>query len=380
VSRQVISMREHQPFELDRNVVEDVVRQATHPHEAHVISWQVRELTGGREVVSNIYQVTIAARLHDCQALADLIFILKIVRKTPDRLSPEHWNYWLREAAAYQSGALAALPAGLAAPKCYGVTEHDDAVWIWLDYIPSDHAATWSEADIGQVVFDLGRFNGAYLVHARLPVDSWVSRGWLRHYVNSYAAYIEQLPDLQKHPLVGRAVQPHLLPHVLRLVDEREWLLQLLDGLPQVFCHFDAWRGNLFVVPIPNNDTRLVAVDWAFAGIGAVGQELAPILFTQRRVPTVAELAIQHYVAGLRAVGWQGDERIIQLSSAVAAALVYGVAMVGMFIGNLLDERAHADLAAGFGVAVEQLPPRATAWVEFGLHYADLARAAATGI
>ena len=373
-------MRESQPFELERNVVEDVVRQATHPHVAHVISWHVRELTGGWEVVSNIYHVTITARLHGRRTPADLIFILKIVRKTPDRLSPEHWNYWLREAAAYQSEALAALPAGLAAPTCYGVTEHDDAVWIWLEYIPIDHASTWSEADIGHVAFDLGRFNGAYLAHALLPTDSWVSRGWLRNYVNAYAAYIEQLPDLQAHPLVGRAVAPHLLPQLLRLADERERLLQLLDGLPQVFCHLDAWRGNLFIRPTPHNDARLVAVDWAFAGIGAIGQELAPILFTQRRMPTIAERAVHQYVAGLRAVGWQGDEQIIQLSSAIAAALVYGVAMVGMFIGNLLDEHAHADLAAGFGVAVEQLPPRGTAWVEFGLHYAELARGAATGV
>jgi thiamine kinase-like enzyme len=174
--------------------------------------------------------------------------------------------------------------------------------------------------------------------------------------------------------LVGRAVAPRLLPDLLRLVDEREQLLNQLDGLPQVFSHLDAHRGNLFVTATPMGEQRLIAVDWSFAGVAAVGQELAPLLFTNRRVPAIYELATQSYVAGLRAVGWQGDEATVLWSSAVTTTLTYGVAMVGLFIGNLLDERQHADLAGGFGVAVEELPPRATAWVEYGLHYRDLAR------
>jgi len=39
-----------------------------------------------------------------------------------------------------------------------------------------------------------------------------------------------------------------------------------------------------------------------------------------------------------------------------------------------LDEEKHAELVDGFGITIEQLPPRANRWVEVGLDYADLAR------
>ncbi len=42
--------------------------------------------------------------------------------------------------------------------------------------------------------------------------------------------------------------------------------------------------------------------------------------------------------------------------------------------GNLLDEEKHAELVDGFGITIEQLPPRVNRWVEVGLDYADLAR------
>jgi len=39
-----------------------------------------------------------------------------------------------------------------------------------------------------------------------------------------------------------------------------------------------------------------------------------------------------------------------------------------------LDEEKHAELVDGFGITIEQLPPRVNRWVEVGLDYADLAR------
>jgi hypothetical protein len=373
-------MQTSQPsFALGRDAVEAVVQRATHPQAVQVTGWDVGTLSGGRETVSSIYHVDVSVWFQESRRSSTLRFILKIIRRTADRLSPQHWNYWRREAEAYRSGALAALPAGLSAPACYGVTAHEGMVWIWLEYAGQPDAP-WSEDTIGYVACELGRFNGSYLAETPLPTGAWLSRGWLRHYVNTYAASIERLPMLRAHPLAGRAVAPHLLSDLLGLVNEREHWLALLDGLPQVFCHQDAHRGNLFITGTRTNDARLVAVDWSFAGIAALGQELAPLLFTNRRVPNIYELATRQYVAGLRDAGWRGDEAMIGWSSAIAAALIYGVAMVGMFLDNLLDEREHPALEEGFGVTIEELPPRATAWVEFGLHAADVARRAVTAV
>jgi hypothetical protein len=365
-------MPDNQPIlELDRDAVEAAVLRATHSANVGVTGWRVSQLTGGREAESSIYRVDVDV---DSPSNDTLCFILKIIRITLERRLPEHWNYWQREALAYQSGALAALPAGLTAPTCFGVMARDNTIWIWLECLAEQNGTPWSETEIEYVAAALGCFNGSYLVETAVPQGPWVSQGWLRHYVNSHVAYIERLPELRQHPLAGKAVDPQLLPDLLRLADERERFLNQLDRLPQVFCHQDAHRGNLFITLTVTGEKQLVAVDWSFAGIAAIGQELAPLLFTNRRMPNIYELATQQYLAGLRAVGWPGSEATIRWSSAISAALVYGVAMVGLFIGKLLDEQAHAELVEGFGTPIEQLPPRATAWVEFGLRYADLAR------
>ncbi len=51
-----------------------------------------------------------------------------------------HWNYWKREALAYQSGILDSASSevgdGLAAPRCRGVVERSPTeVWLWLEDI-----------------------------------------------------------------------------------------------------------------------------------------------------------------------------------------------------------------------------------------------------
>lgn len=359
---------------LEREELTTVVRRATDTPTAQVVSWRINQLTGGRETVSRIYAVDVKVALPMRAQPVDLRLVLKLVRMTAERRSPDHWNYWLREANAYASGALADLPPGLSAPACYAVEIHDDVAWIWLAHMSGEQETNWTEIEIGAVCFELGRFNGAYLADTALPTGAWATRNWLRQYVAVNVPYLEQLPQLQDHWLVGQSVSPQLLSDLLRLVAEREQWLGLLDNLPQVFCHQDIHRGNLFLTRPSPDATQLVAIDWSFAGVAALGQELAAIFFTNRRLPNIYELATQNYIAGLRAVGWQGDETIILWSSAISAALNYGVAMVGLFIGNLLDEDKHAELIDGYGITIDQVPPRVNRWVEFGLDYANLAR------
>ena len=361
-------------LELAHDELEAIVQRATQSHAAQVVSWQVNQLTGGRETVSRIYQVDVQAQVPTSRQLVRLPLILKRVGMTPERLASTHWNYWLREAEAYASHSLTRLPASLAAPQCYGINRSEDVVWIWLEHVEASSVAQWTEAEIGPVCYELGRFNGAYLTDNALPTGAWATRDWLRQYVATTATYIEQLPNLQQHPLVGRAVDSQLLPELLRFVEEREHWLSQLESLPQVFCHQDIHRGNLFLSSALASQLQMVAIDWSFAGIAALGQELASILFTNRHVPNIFALATQQYTAGLRAVGWQGDEATVWWSSASTTALNYGVAMVGLFIEQLLDEQKHAQLVDGFGSTIEHLPPRVNRWIEFGLNYANVAR------
>src|SRR5690606_33156084 len=59
----------------------------------------------------------------------------------------------------------------------------------------------------------------------------------------------------------------------------RERWFAALDQLPQTFCHMDASRKNTFTRIGPDNRTQTVLIDWAFAGIAALAEELtSPIV------------------------------------------------------------------------------------------------------
>src|SRR4051794_12612363 len=152
--------------------LEAVVQRATQTEAAQIVSWQVAPLTGGRETVSAIYRLDVQVRVPRKHSPIVVPLVLKLVRMTPERRSSDHWNHWLREAEAYASGTLARLPAGLAAPACYGVYQHGDSVSIWLEYVAPSPAAQWTEADVGTVCYELGRFNGAYLRERTLPTGA----------------------------------------------------------------------------------------------------------------------------------------------------------------------------------------------------------------
>src|SRR5215207_8452267 len=119
----------------------------------------------------------------------------------------------------------------------------------------------------------LGRFNGAYLTERPLPAAEWLSRDWLRSWLAEGAAAIDQLPRHRAHPLLGRIYPAELSAELKNLWKRRDILLAALDRLPQVLCHQDAFRRNLFL-----RSGQLLAVDWAFLGVGPLGAELAPLV------------------------------------------------------------------------------------------------------
>lgn len=134
----------------------------------------------------------------------------------------------------------------------------------------------------------------------------------------------------------------------MRLWHERELFLTVLEHLPQTLCHLDAWHANLFITHTLPTDVRVVAVDWAFVGMGAVGQELAPLIGMSwadgdpGMPDAIEERVVAAYLQGLRTSGWQGREQDVRLGYAIAVALTYGLAGLGFILGIVLDERQHA--------------------------------------
>jgi hypothetical protein len=338
-----------------------------------VTDWRIRPLSGGWETTTSIYQV--AGRARRGEQAVDWTLILKIVRATADRIDPIHWNYWKREPLAYRSGLLDDMPGGIAAPRCYGVIERsDETIWIWLEELKDMAGSDWPLTAYRIAARQLGHFNGAYLAGWPLPAGDWVSQGWLRSYVEDYAPIIEQLPALQANLLVARAIPPRFRDDLLRLCLERHIFLEALDRLPQTFCHLDAWRWNLFLTAGADGQSQVAAVDWAFAGLGAVGQELAPLVFSNLADPGLEAYALDGYLEGLAAAGWQGETWTVRLGYLATTALEYGLAVVGFYLAALVDEAQHEMLEQSFGEPVGRLVEHYASWLEFALPRAEQAR------
>jgi len=111
-----------------------------------------------------------------------------------------------------------------------------------------------------------------------VPSLPWVSRNWLRGWFADITGTFNLLRRSLDHPLVEQLYPGDYLQRLLQVQDESEMFFKSLDLLPQTFCHMDAFRRNLFASKSPGGDDKTVAIDWAFTGQGAVGEELAPLV------------------------------------------------------------------------------------------------------
>ncbi|MDX6512673.1 MAG: hypothetical protein QOE36_2177, partial [Gaiellaceae bacterium] len=209
------------------------------------------------------------------------------------------------------------------APECHAALErgpHEIALWL-EDVQPTE---AWSVERVARTALELGRAQGTFLAGRPLPDEPWLSRRWLRAYVESKPARPELLDD--EHPVwrldaVRAAFPPSLRARLRRLWAERERLLALVESLPLTPSHLDFWPANL----VPRGG-ETVAVDWAFAGLAALAEDasnLVPDTVADHFLPSsvLPELDAAVYGAyreGLREAGRHGSERELRLGYTAA--------------------------------------------------------------
>ncbi len=345
--------------------------------------WSCRALGGGASEGIGLYRVSGLARVGG--ATRPWALVCKVCAPA-NGTDPGAWDYPPREPLAYGSGLLVALPGGLAAPRCLTVEAQPDGTSrLWLEAVADARPGAWSRDRYALVARRLGRFSGAYLAGAPLPDEPWLSRGWLRDFIapsGPALAELERLAAPGGPPLLRRLYPPTVVAELGRLWAERERLLAALDRLPRTFCHHDAFRRNLLHRAGPDGE-GLVAIDWAYAGLGAVGEELgqlvvASLYFFEAKGIGPRDLAaacFAGYVAGLREAGWAGDERHARLGFAVDAALRTTVGLLPVIVPLVADPARRPVAEDRFGRPLEDV---VAAWAElwplqFGL--AEEARA-----
>ncbi len=228
---------------------------------------------------------------------------------------------------------------------------------LWLEFVQDDLPKPWLAEHYRDIARCLGCFNGTYLAGKPLPQEPWLSRRWLRKYIEIAAPNIQDLPALRKAPSFQAAYAPLGDGFILEAWERREEFLSVLERLPQTLCHQDAFDGNLFWRRGAGGQGQVVGLDWAFTGIAAVGEELAPLV-TMASIPMAGqhtswmrfyEICLEGYLAGLADAGYTADPRLVRFSSLTTIFYRYFFgAALGEMWSVLRDERTHPMMAAAF--------------------------------
>jgi hypothetical protein len=361
---------------IDQTTLTPLVQQALGSTNVEVAEWRHEPVIGGLEMSSNLYCFAGRARVED--ETLPWTLILKIVQATPDhRGDPQGVRYWKREALAYQVGLLDDLPGGLAAPRCYGTVEQPDGTyWTWMEEV-RDEVGEWSLEHYGEVARCLGQFNGAYLVGKPLPDHPWLTRKWLSKYVERAAPGVELLLNSLDHPLIRRSLPGVTSEFIHRIWGERHEALEEIERLPQTFCHLDAFCRNLFSRHDADGGHQVVAVDWSYAGIASVGEEIAPLVAASVAFGTtkpadhleLEQIVLEGYLQGLSEAGWRGNPDVVRFGYAAALYWRYAVgAFIGEMIPWMLDERYHAAVEQAKGHSMQEEADKTAAQSAFFQH------------
>jgi hypothetical protein len=242
----------------------------------------------------------------------------------PASTDPRHWNYWRREADAYQFAALreSLWQAGLDMPHA-DVVEHETGVTLWLEDVTGTPGPAFTLADHEALAAALGRWQ------ASGPLTTpWSSRGFLRDYSGSRGAAVHLVDDDTAwcQSLIRETWPSGLRDGWRRLLAHRDDLLAAMEGLPRTRSHLDVWVSN----EIRRPGGQVVLLDWAFVGDGAVGEDLGnhipdavfDLFWPAERLGDLDRACFDAYLSGLREAGWRGSDRDVRLG-VVASCVKY---------------------------------------------------------
>ena len=369
---------------IETSTLEPMVRELLGEPAAVVAEeWSCRPLGGGSSVGYSLYLATGSALVG--AASYPWALVCKVCAPA-DGADPGAWDYPGREGLAYGSGLLADLPGGLATPRCLAVeAQSDGKTRLWLEAVTDKYPGPWPVDRYARAARELGRFQGAYLTGTPVPDQPWLSRGWLRNFVEPSGpdvAALERLAGSDASPLERMLYPPSVVVEITRLWTERERFLTALDRLPQTFCHLDAFRRNLLHRAGPDGE-EVVAIDWSYAGHGAVGQDLGQLVVASLQFFETVGIAPRDldaacfagYVAWLREAGWVGDERLARLGFTADAGLHSSVGLLGRIWSRVSDLAQRPVVEDQFGRSLEAV---VAAWAElwpFQFALAEEARA-----
>jgi hypothetical protein len=328
---------------------------------AAVLTWASDRLVGGAGEGMGVWRVSGNAIVHG--APRPWSMVLKGWSSPAGDTDPTTFNWPLREMELYSSGVLTDLPGGIRAPTCFGDLQREDgSAWVWLEDITDAEIGLRSLDHYAAVATRLGQFNCAWLVDRPLPRHPGLSQNWTRQWVEATGPYLPLLAQEADNPLVQEVYPPDIVAAYMQLWENRLAAYAVLERLPRSFCHMDVFSRNVFTRGNPADPDDVILIDWSFAGIASIGEELAPLVgasawFMDLPPDTFGvtqDIVLDAYIEGLCDAGWRGDPDDIRRGSEIVMVLRYGLGAIRVALAVLRGEWPRTDVEQIVGHPFEE--------------------------
>ena len=399
---------EQQLSALTSETLTPIVRRAVADDSAEVIEWSFSPVSGEaiNPITAGIYKFAGQAQSHE--QIIPWSVILKIAQwvdftGTPLEKGylndPLDWNYWKREALAYQSGILEKVQGHLIPVKCLHISEPTDtSVWIWQEEVNEPNRSNWILDRHILAARHFGEFGGAHIGFKPNANDnSWICRQFIRQWATLGVKFgalneLTEQSEFWKHPYTQMALPQFTFKQLQELIANIDSLCNALEKQPQTLSHQDANWTNLFATQDQQGREQTTVIDWSFLGLAAVGEDLgmqtssnlSNFYVDPMQAKTYYYSALDAYLDGLRQAGWHGNETSVRFGCATAATLRNSIFQVMMLKGLIEDNEEedenswHIKLAKRNNLTVEETLIRWGNVVTFLFDLANQARELAT--
>jgi len=333
---------------IDRNVLTPFVQEVLGTPEIEIADWEYEIIKGDWTPDKRLVCRLFGRGWAQDREISWSLF-LKVPNPVHTHMDSWHREPFQREPLLYGSGILDDLPGHLCAPRCLGVVEYpDDEPWMWLEDVAGEPSLEWPLERFGLAARHFGVFQGAFLAGAPLPDEPWLdTSGWLKpRFARSFEWTGPILERFRDHPLTERIYRSDLGERLERLWAEREVFQDVLERMPRTFCHGDFSYTNLMTRRLPDGADQTVVIDWQYAGVRPIGEDIAGLIADSSVIPVrrtaaepevFAELILEPYLEGLREGGWTGDLRIPRLACLAMLALPWTLNLL-LGLNGLLRE------------------------------------------
>jgi aminoglycoside phosphotransferase (APT) family kinase protein len=182
-----------------------------------------------------------------------------------------------READVYRTGVVSALTKKIVTPALHAIDYIDQAVCLWLEDVGSRLEVTWDVTRAVRAAESISQLHQGDLPSLE-PEADWRSNEFdaFRHHVP--LAREQVLAALDEHGDHWSVLSAETLRCGLRLLDNAASYAGELAAAPACFNHGDFHIDNAGW----SADGRLLLIDWAQAGIGPIGGDIAVFLSNYR--------------------------------------------------------------------------------------------------